>query len=80
MPAASVSGPRSDRNYLGRLIMKHKAARARSRLDELPFGMLDVRTAAVNGVNGIVHTDTILRPCTARGWDVIGLQETKQDG
>ena len=33
---------------------KHKAARARSRLDELTFGTFNVRTAALNGVvNGI---------------------------
>ena len=34
---------------------KHKAARARSRLEELTFGTFNVRTAAVNGVNGIGH-------------------------
>ena len=32
---------------------KRKATRARSRLEELTFGMFNVRTAAVNGVNGI---------------------------
>ena len=37
---------------------KHKAARARSRLEELTFGAFNVRTAAVNGVNGIGHIDT----------------------
>ena len=41
--------------------MKHKAARARSRLDELTFGIFNVRTAAVNVVNGIGHIDTLLR-------------------
>ena len=59
---------------------KHKAARARSRLEELTFGTFNVRTAAVNGVNGIAHIDTLLRPCAAKGCDVIGLQETKKDG
>ena len=59
---------------------KHKAARARSWLEELTFGMFNVRTAAVNGVNGIVYIDTLLRTCAAKGCDVIGLQETKRDG
>ena len=59
---------------------KHKAARARSRLEELTFGTFNVRTAAVNGVNGIGHIDTLLRTCAAKGCDVIGLQETKRDG
>ena len=40
----------------------------------------NVRTAAVNGVNGIGHIDTLLRICAAKGCDVIGLQETKSDG
>ena len=56
---------------------KYKAARARSRLEELTFGTFNVRTAAVNGVNGIGHIDTLLRTCVAKGCDVIGLQETK---
>ena len=60
--------------------MKHKAARARSRVDELTFGTFNVRTAAVNGVNGIGHIDTLLRPCAAKRCDVTGLQETKRDG
>ena len=55
---------------------KNKAARARSRLHELTFGTFSVRTAAVNGANGISHIDTLLRPCAAKGCDVIGLQET----
>ena len=55
---------------------KHKATRARSRLEELTFGTFNVRTAAVNGVNGIGHIDTLLRTCAAKGCDVIGLQET----
>ena len=59
---------------------KHKATRARSRLEELTFGTFNVRTAAVNGVNGIGHIDTLLRTCAAKGCDVIGLQETKRDG
>ena len=60
--------------------MKHKAARARSRLDELAFGTFNVRTPTVNGVNGIDHTHTLLKPCAAKGCDVVGLQETKRDG
>ena len=59
---------------------KHNIARARSRLGELTFGTFNVRTAAVNGVNGIGHIDTLLKPCAAKGCDVIGLQETKRDG
>ena len=59
---------------------KHKAARARSRLEDLTFGTFNVHTAVVNGVNGIGHIDTLLRTCAAKGCDVIGLQETKRDG
>ena len=57
-----------------------KAARARSQLEELAFGTFNVRTAAVNGVNGIGHEDTLLRTCAAKGCDDIGSQETKRDG
>ena len=39
-----------------------------------------VRTAAINGVNGIGHIDTLLRLGAAKGCDVIGMQETKKDG
>ena len=60
--------------------IKHKATRARSRLDELMFGAFNGRTAAANGVNGIGHMNTLLRPCAARGLDVIGRQETERDG
>ena len=59
---------------------EHKAARARSRLEELTFGMFNVRPAAVNGINGIGHVDTLLRTCAAKGCDIIGLWETKRDG
>ena len=59
---------------------KHEAARARSRLEEFTFGKFNVRTAAVNGVSGTGHIDTLLRTCAAKGCDVIGLQETKRDG
>ena len=59
---------------------KHKAAKAKSRLEELTFGTLNVRTAVVNCVNGIGHIDTLLRACAVRVCDVIGLQETKKDG
>ena len=60
--------------------MKHKAARTRSRLDELMFGTFNVHTAAVNGLNGSGHIDTLLRPCAAKGCGVSRLQETKRDG
>ena len=59
---------------------KHKTTRARSRPEELTFGTFSVRTAAVNGVNGICHIETPLKTCAAKGCDVIGLQETKRDG
>ena len=57
--------------------MRHEAARARSRLDELTFGKFNVRRPAVNGVNGTGRINTMLRPCTAQCCDVIGQQETK---
>ena len=60
--------------------LKYKVARVRSRLDELTLGTFNVRTAAVNGVNGIGHIDTMLRPGAAKGCVVTGLQETKRDG
>ena len=59
---------------------KHKAAKGRSRLEDLTFGTLNVCTAAVNGVNCTGHIDTLLRTCAAKGCDVFGLQETKRDG
>ena len=59
---------------------KHKAAREMSRLEELEFGTFNVRTASVNGVNGIGHVNTLLRTCAAKGCDIIGLQKTKRDG
>ena len=52
---------------------KQKAPRASSRLEELTFGTFNVRTAAVNGVNGIGHIDTLLRTCDVQGCEVIGL-------
>ena len=58
---------------------KHKAARARSRLEELPFSTFNVHTAAVNGVNGIDHIGTLLTTSAAKGCYVVGLQETKRD-
>ena len=69
-------GKRAERKSVRK---KDKAARARSRLEELTFGMFNVRTAAVNGVNSTGHIDTLLRPCAAKGFDVIGLEETKRD-
>ena len=60
---------------------QHKAVRTRSRLEGLTFGTFNIRTVAVNGVNGIGHIDTLLRLCPAKGCDAIGLQEeTKRDG
>ena len=70
-------GKRAERKAVRK---KHKAARARSWLDELTFGAFNVRTAAVNGANGIGHIDTLLRRCAAKGHDVIRLQKTKRDG
>ena len=69
-------GERAERKSVRK---KHKATRARSRLEELTFGTFNVRTAAVNGVNGIGHIDALLRTCAVKGCDVIGLQETKRD-
>ena len=59
---------------------RNTATRARSRLEELTFRTFNVRTAAVNGVNGIGYIDTLLRTCAAKGCDVIEMQETKRDG
>ena len=59
---------------------KPKAARARSRLEELTFGKFNVRTAAVNVVNGIGLIDTLLRTCGEKACGVIGLQGTKRHG
>ena len=39
--------------------MKHKAATARSRLDELSLDTFNVRPATVSGVNGIGHIDWV---------------------
>ena len=47
--------------------MKHKAARARSRMYELTFGTFNFGTAAVNGVQGIDHINTLLSPFAAKG-------------
>ena len=60
--------------------MKHKAARAKRRMQELTFGRFNVRTAAFKGVNVIGHIDLLLKICASKGCDVIGLQETKRDG
>ena len=60
--------------------MEHKAASTRSRLEEITLSTFNVRTAAVNGVNGIGHVNTLLRPCAAKGCDVIGLQKSKRGG
>ena len=50
--------------------MKHQAAKAQSRMQELTFGTFNVRTAAFKGTNGIGHIDVLLRICAARGCDV----------
>ena len=60
--------------------MKHQDARARDRLEEFTFGNFNARTAAVKGINGIGHIDSLLRPCAAKGCDFIGLQGTKWEG
>ena len=59
--------------------MTDRAARARFQLDELKFFTFNVRTAAVNGVDGIDHIGTLLRPCAAKRCGSIGLQEIKRD-
>ena len=59
---------------------KHKAVRARSRLEELTFSTFNVHTAAVNTVKRIGHIETLLKTCAVKGYDVIRLQETKRDG
>ena len=51
-PRKNLRGKRVERRFARK---KHKAARARSRLEELTFGTFNVRTAAVNGVNGSGH-------------------------
>ena len=56
-------GKRTERKSASK---KHKATKARSRLEELTFGTFNVRTAAVNGVNGIGHIDTLLRTVLQR--------------
>ena len=58
---------------------KHKAARVRSRLEELKLGTFNVRSAAVNVFNGIGHIDTLLTLCAAKSCDVSELQETERD-
>ena len=60
--------------------MKHKAAMAKRRMQELTIGTFNVRTAAFKCINGIGHIDVLLRICAAKGCDFIGLQETKRDG
>ena len=50
--------------------VKHKATRTRSRLEELTFGTFNVRTAAVTGVNGIGHIDTLLTEIVSSGYRV----------
>ena len=44
------------------------------------LGTFNVRTAAVNVVNGIGHIDTLLRTCGEKARDVTGLQETQRVG
>ena len=60
--------------------MKHKATRARSRLEELTFGTSNVCRLAANGVNSIGQINTLPRPCAAKRSDITGLQDTKRDG
>ena len=46
--------------------IKYKAARAKSRLEELAFGTFNVRTTAVSGViNGICDIHTLMGPRAA---------------
>ena len=61
---------------------KHKAARRRSRLDELSSRSTRSTFAQQpsTALTVIDSIDTLPRPCAAKGCDVIGLQETKRGG
>lgn len=59
--------------------MKDKAASAKRRLQELMFGMFNVRTPAFEGVNGIGHIDALSRICATKSCDVVRLPEIKRD-
>ena len=68
-------GKRADRKAAR---TKHKATRARSWLDELTFDTFNVCTAAVNGAtNDIRHIVTLLRPCAAKGCNVMDCKRLK---
>ena len=60
--------------------MNQKPAMAMSRLEELTFGTFNICTEVVNGVKSIGHTDTLVRSCAAKGYNVIGLQKTERYG
>ena len=55
-------------------------AKARSRAGELVVGTFNIRALALNGKNGIGHSEIILTVCQELGCDDIGLQETRRDG
>ena len=61
---------------------KHKAARPRSRLDELSSRSTRSTFAQQpsTALTVIDSINTLPRPCAAKGCDVIGLQETKRGG
>ena len=70
----------------GRRIAK-KGARAKrvatvrkARAGEVKIGTWNVRTMAINGVNGAGHANTLMIGVEKLGYDVIGLQETKRPG
>ena len=44
------------------------------------MGTFNVRTLAFNGMNGIRHSEVVLKVCQEPGCDVIRFHETRRDG
>ena len=44
------------------------------------MGTFNVRTLAVNGKNGLGHVEEIMEVCRQSRCNILGLQETRQDG